>query len=331
MVWYMAVMTVVSMPRKEWRLLARDISFYVSGGSDAAQTMNKPGHWTYPLDWSYQLKRPDDYFLPCDDEGIPLRDLPGRIERQYLPSRIAAYALANWNEHVVDGSEMSRQRFLSCCNWFASQPEGAFRHEFMLVGMEAGWLSCIAQGEGISVLVRGYKLTGESYFAEAAIRAAAWLSHPVEGGGLLDHLPDGYPFLEEYPLTQYRHVLNGCLYATVGLDDLVLAGLDRTGEFTELRDGVVSGIAANLPRWEIGNWTTYDFRANFEDDNPPNPNTLTYQNVHWILLDHLGHRLNKDELLAAALRWRNASASTTQRLKALFGKIAYRFSHGYGT
>jgi hypothetical protein len=318
------------MPRKEYRLLAQDIRFFLLGGSDAARAAPVQGRDVYPLDWSFQLDRPSDYFEPFDAAGVPLRDLPGAIERQYLPSRIAAYALANWNRWAADNSTVARERFLASCNWFAGQEEGAFRHDFSLVGMSPGWLSCIAQGEGVSVLVRGLALTGDERMANAARKAADWLGRSVAEGGLLAHLPDGGAFLEEYPGTQYRHVLNGCLYALVGLDDLVAAGLDPSGTAAALRDDVIASIERNLPSWEIGDWTTYDFRSSHASMARANPNTLTYQTVHWILLDYLAVRLDRPLLAAAAGRWKAAGESFTQRAKALGGKLAYRLGHGYG-
>ena len=318
------------MPRKEYRLLAQDIRFFLLGGSDAAPAATVEGRHVYPLDWSFQLDRPADYFEPFDEEGVPLRDLPGAIERQYLPSRIAAYALANWNRWAEKQSPVARTRFEASCGWFAAQPHGAFRHDFPLAGMEAGWLSCIAQGEGVSVLVRGFALSGDERMANAARAAAGWLEKPVGDGGLLDHLPDGGPCLEEYPGTQYRHVLHGCLYAVVGLDDLVAAGLDLSGSAARLRDEILAAIERNLASWEIGDWTTYDFRPPEARAERANPNTLTYQAVHWILLHHLAVRLERPALAAAAARWRAAAGSFAARAKALSGKLAYRFSHGYG-
>ena len=321
---------VSTVPRKEYRLLAQDVRFFLFGGSDAAPAVLIDGAHIYPLDWSFQLDRPADYFEPFDDAGVPLRDLPGAIDRQYLPSRIAAYALANWNRWAASHSPVARERFEASCGWFAAQPDGAFRHDFALAGMPPGWLSCIAQGEGISVLVRGYSLSGDAALADQARAAARWLETAVAEGGLRDQLPDGGPFLEEYPGTQYRHVLNGCLYALVGLDDLASAGLDPSGAAVRLRDGVLASIERNLASWEIGDWTTYDFRPPAKRGERANPNTLTYQAVHWILLHHLATRCDRPALATAAARWRAAAGSFAARANALRGKLAYRLGHGYG-
>jgi heparosan-N-sulfate-glucuronate 5-epimerase len=319
------------MPRKEWRLLARDLSFYATGRSDCAAADWTRDNWLYPLDWGYQLDRPDDYFTPFDGDGLPMREIPGAIPKTYLPSRIAAYALANWNR--LDRDATARARFLNCADWFAVQPGGAFRHDFPLVGMDAGWLSCIAQGEAMSVLVRAYRLTTEARFAEASRAAAVWLHRPVGDGGVLDHLSDGHMFVEEYPGSPYRHVLNGCLYALTGLSDQVRAGLDDDGADAGLLNAVLDSISVHLDRWVVAGWTTYDYQS---DDQraagvPGNPNTLTYQTLHWILLDHLGRMHERPKLVDAAAQWRRSAGSLPRRIGALVNKLRYRLHHGYRT
>lgn len=319
------------MPRKELRLLARDLWFFATGGADCAPSDWRREGSLYPLDWGYQLDRPSDYFEPFDQSGLPMREIEGTIPRTYLPSRIAAYALANWNRRESGANKQTTDRFLTCAEWFAVQPDGAFRYQFPLVGMKPGWLSCIGQGEGISVLVRAHWLTRDPRFSRAAEQAAAWLHRPLVDGGLLDRLPDGSAFLEEYPGTQYRHVLNGCLYGLVGLADLATFDLDDAGEHGALCDSVIDALAHNLARWELGRgWTTYDFQSADPDGAAPaNPNTLTYQTLVWILLDYLATVRDRSGLSATAQEWRAATARPSARFSALKAKIRYRLSHGY--
>lgn len=316
-------------PRKEMSLLVRDLGFYLTGKADlcAADWQRDPK--LYPIDCGYQLERADDYFAPYDPEGIPMRDLPGGLGLEYLPSRIAAYGFANWNRlRAFPDEDRYRDSFMKSANWFACQPSGRFEHHFPLVGLSPPWLSCIAQGEGISVLTRAYRETGLDLYASQACSAAEPFFVSAEQGGLLDHLPDGRPFLEEYPCTIYSHVLNGCLYAIVGMCDLVDAQLDRNDRVFNLCNDVIAAIEVNIGRWQIRNWTTYDF-ADAEVSRTLNLSTMTYQTVHWILLDYIGQRRGRPLLVAAAQRWKNATESLSARLRALAGKVAFRMDHGY--
>lgn len=319
------------MPLKELSLVARDIAFYATGAADVA-----PSDWAnddrlYPLDWGYQLDRPRDYYSPIDAAGVPMRELPAGLGLTYLPSRIAGYACANYNRYCEQpGEERFRLGFMNALTWMLAQPDGLFWQKFDLLSLRSPWLTCINQGECASVLVRGYRLTGDYRMADHALSALEPMFVSVANGGLQATLPDGSLFLEEYPGTQYRHVLNGCLYALVGLQDVVQAGLDRNGRAAALRDAILDGIERNLDGWQHGNWTTYDFRDRSGVGSArPNPNTLTYQTLQWVLVDYLGRKLDRPVLVEAAARWRGAASSILVRSNALLGKLRYRLGHGY--
>lgn len=317
------------MPRKELGLLWRDIGFLLTGEADVAEADWRRNPLLYPLDWGYQLDRPAEYFSPLDDAGLPMRTLPAGLGTVYLPSRIAGFACGHWNRFQAGGDPEHRRQFLLAADWFAKQSEGAFYQSFDLIGIKAPWLTCINQGEGVSVLVRAWRETGAPHYGVQARLAARWLDLAVADGGLREPLPSGHPFLEEYPGTVYRHVLNGCLYALVGLSDLVDAELDEAGRYGTLLNAVADGIEQELPAWEVGNWTTYSYRAESERRLPPNPNTMTYQALQAILIGYLGTKLGRPRLLDAGRRWRRAQKSMISRTGALAGKVYFRLAHGY--
>lgn len=315
------------MPRKEWRLLARDVTFYVTGAADVGPADVTRDPWLNPLDWSYQLDRASEYFSPLDDSGIPVRDFGGAIGIHYLPSRIAGFGLANWNRWREFGSDDSRAAFFAVAEWFMEKSDGLYRHDFPVAGLKPGWLSCIAQGEAASVLARAYQATGEVRFRDRAVLAVAPFEAAVSDNGLLDYLPDGSPFLEEYPGTIYRHVLNGCLYAVVGLHDVVRCFDTPPDPIVSRRDSVVSAIADNISGWSVGNWTSYDFNIN--PGVRRNPNTMTYHRLQAVLLDYIGGFSGRAELLEAARVWHRSARSPIERIKSVYGKFVYRFSNGY--
>lgn len=315
------------MPRKEWQLLARDIVFYVTGAADVGAAEVKRDPWLNPLDWSFQLDRVSEYFSPQDEHGIPVRDFGGTIGVQYLPSRIAGFGLANWNRWREFADEDARVAFFEVAEWFMGKPDGLYRHDFPVAGLESGWLSCIAQGEAASVLARAYHATGDIRYRSMAVLAVAPFEISVAKQGLLDHLPDGSPFLEEYPCSIYRHVLNGCLYAVVGLHDVIRCFETPPTEIVSRRDTVVSAIADNIDGWSVGNWTSYDF--NTGPGARRNPNTMTYHRLQAILLDYIGEFSGRPELIAAARAWHISARSPIERLKSVYGKLAYRFLSGY--
>ncbi|MGZ8490702.1 MAG: D-glucuronyl C5-epimerase family protein [Gemmatirosa sp.] len=312
------------MPRKEWTLLFRDLSFYLTGSADVSAGDWHAQEWAYPADWSYQLEREDEYFAPKDADGIPLRDFPAPIGPRYLPSRIASYALGHWNAWLRTRSSRNRLEFVRAADWFLhASRDGRYEHDIPVAGKTEPWLSCIAQGEAASVLARAYHLTGDTSYLSGARAAVYWLLAAEESGGLRSRLPDGGPFLEEYPGTIYRHVLNGCLYAAIGIHDLVRADPEATEARTFLA-ALIDSIGRNVHVWDVRGWSTYDYP--FAQGSARNLNTMTYQVLQAVLLRYLGEISGDTRLSEVADRWDAATRRLTRRLGALRGKLAYRLA-----
>jgi heparosan-N-sulfate-glucuronate 5-epimerase len=311
------------MPLKEWRLLARDVSFYVSGSADVSAADWHAEPWVYPTEWAYQLDRESEYFLPKDADGIPVRAFRMPIGVQYLPSRIAAYGIAHWNRWLTRGSQSSLAEFQRVARWLTTaHVDGKYEHAFPLAGMPAGWISCIAQGEALSLLARAYQHSRDGSYLQLADRVAGWLLLPVEQGGLRSRLPDGSPFLEEYPGTEYRHVLNGCLYAAVGIGDLLRSEPDARPELRAFFSSLIGAIAGNIEAWDVDGWSTYDYAV--QQGRPRNLNTMTYQIVQSVLLRYLADVSGDDRLRSVSTRWSDAADRLPKRIGALGGKLTYR-------
>lgn len=306
--------------RKAWSLILEDLGGYVTGRPlvGISDTLKDP--WAYPTEWSRTLKRVDHYFGPFDPAGTPLWRVGEELH--YNPSRIAGFALALWNVRDDWASNDGRRKFMACADWFASQDRARFEYRFDGAGLKAPWLSCIAQGQGISVLVRAWLLTGLDAYLDQASLATTWLLRPVSEGGLLDYLPDGSWFFEEYP-GSYPHVLNGCLHALVGLDDLArVRPLDP--DASEAVSQVKGALSANLAAWDIGGWSTYDFAPG---RRAANLNTVNYHAVHIALLAHVAG--DSPLLNGYADAWRGTLVNPGSRLIAMLRKIRYRIAESW--
>ena len=111
-----------------------------------------------------------------DAAGIPQLDYRGKIGRQYNPIAIAQYGLGNYNLFRRSGSAECREKFLQVADWLVlhleKNPQGlaVWNHHFdweYRDTLRAPWYSALAQGQGISVLVRAHQLAKKS----PAIRA----------------------------------------------------------------------------------------------------------------------------------------------------------------
>lgn len=303
--------------RKAWSLILEDVRSFITGRAVVGISDTEADPWAYPTEWSRTLRRADYYFGPFDTSGTP-QWLVGDV-LHYNPSRIAGYALALWNVRDDWAAGGGRRAFMACADWFAAQPEARFEYRFAGAGLEPPWLSCIAQGQGASVLVRAFLLTDQRTYLDRAIAATKWLIKPVADGGLLDSLPDGSLFFEEYP-GSYPHVLNGCLHALVGLEDL-----DRVGslppEVKAIGMEVLEGVSANLSAWDVDGWSTYDFAP---EVRRANLNTVNYHAAHIALLVDLAKRSGDPVMTVYAEKWRKSLSNPLQRMSALKRKIEYR-------
>src|ERR1700730_10384506 len=135
-----------------------------------------------------------DYDGAFDSAGIPQLDYRGKIGRQYNPIAIAQYGLGNYNFFRRTGDGAGRKKFLLVAEWLRTHleknPQGlpVWNHYFdweYRDTLRAPWYSALAQGQGISMLVRAHKESGDIRYIEAAKLALASFFKPVTDGGVI--------------------------------------------------------------------------------------------------------------------------------------------------
>jgi hypothetical protein len=273
----------------------------------------------YPLNLKFTLENSNFYYPLKDPLGIPVKQY--KIAGiQYNPTRISAFALAHFNRYLSNGDKNSRDIFLNMADWFLQAEDGLWKYNFDWGDLKAPWISCMAQGEGISVLVRAHLLTENSKYLDQAFRATYPFSLSVENGGVRSKIDGKWDFLEEYPSKRPSHTLNGFLYALVGIKDLIDIEPDiesQTG-FSEL----IATLSNQWSLWDLSTWSAYDLqrspsgRANFA--------TVSYHKIHIALMRYLGTELSEPQLQKCSNKWLGDYMSLPKRVRALWGKISYR-------
>lgn len=104
--------------------------------------------------------------------------------------------------------------------------------------LSAGWYSAMAQGQAMSLLCRAYSRTGKEEYLEAAKKAAIILSTPSSHGGVKAKFAGKFDWYEEYPTQPPSFVLNGFIYALIGLYDVYTLTKDQLAGRL-YRDGMV--------------------------------------------------------------------------------------------
>ncbi|NWI57084.1 GLCE epimerase, partial [Calyptomena viridis] len=146
--------------------------------------------------------------------------------------------------------------------------------------LDPGWYSAMAQGQAMSTLVRAYLLTREPAFLGAALRATAPFKLPAEQHGVKAVFMGRHDWYEEYPTSPSSFVLNGFMYALIGLYDLKETAGEKLGrEARLLYERGMESLKAMLPLYDTGSGTIYDLR-HFMLGTAPNLARWDYHTTH---------------------------------------------------
>lgn len=277
----------------------------------------------YWIDLTFTLD--DGSFRVFDPSGVPIR-IYRDVGQRYNPTRIAGFALASWNAFLQKGERRYRDAFLRQANWFVKNVRVrgnalVWEYDFDWGFLRAPWISCMAQGEALSVLTRAFLLTGDRKYADTAEKAIRILCVQVEEGGVLGAYKDGSPCLEEYP-HPYRqsHVLNGFIFALLGMYDFI--ALLNNKEYEPFFRECINSLARNLWRYDTGYWSRYDLM-----EDGINLSTFRYHDLHIAQLRALHYLTSVDVFDEFAIRWDGYRKRLSNRMRAFLGKVCYRIRH----
>lgn len=253
----------------------------------------------YPVDMFPLL---DLSFSTLDEAGVPYNAPVGAISAAYHPTSIAQYALARWNAYLVDGRNEHKEAFLTQACWLLaheshlSNDASGWPISFALRDYHAPrlWLSALAQGNAISVLVRAYQLTSEEKFLQAARRAVRTFELDILDGGVNASLGEDGVFFEEVAVYPAAHILSGHILALFGLYDYVSFTKDRRIE--ALIQRAITTLHTLIDAFDTGYWTRYDLLHQ-------RLATWLYHSLHVTLLEVLARYSGCEHCTTLAKRW----------------------------
>ena len=272
----------------------------------------------YPIDLEFTLEKESFYYSPKDVDGIPCKVYTS-VGEHYNPTRIAAYGLANFNRYLLENKKESKEKFIKCANWFLSKKSAKYEYLFNWGPLKSPWISCMSQGEAASVLVRAYILTKKISYLSHAEKSLEPFFYSIASGGVQSTLNDGSIFLEEYPSKWPSHVLNGFMYALIGLSDYI--DISKSKKHQLLFDKLIFSLDKNIHLWVHGKWTLYDDPSCSGGKNFCTP---SYHNLQITQLTWLANRTNSIKIKVFTNSLKNGLSSLSTRLFALVGKIYYR-------
>lgn len=271
-----------------------------------------------------------DYAGEHDEAGIPLLDYRGRIGPQYNPIAIAQWGLGNYNRFCQSADYVSRKKFLAASDWLCVHLEQnshgvwVWNHDFdweYRTPLKAPWYSGLAQGQGISLLLRAYRETGSAAYLHAADRAFGSFLKSTDQGGVTLTDEHGNTWFEEYIVSPPTHILNGFIWAAWGVYDYFLATRSETAK--DLFDKAVQTMRSNLHLYDLGFWSLYEQSGTLL----PMVASSFYHRLHVVQL-RVMHRLTGEPLFARfADKWQSYGQSRAKRTRALCCKTAFKLCY----
>ena len=225
-----------------------------------------------------------------DENGIPINktyvDVTDK-EYVYFPISIGQLGLAIFHTYLKTGSENDKERFLKFADWYAD-PENYDESE--LLGIRwltevslpqyknpGPWQSAFSQSRGISVLLRGYQLTGDERYRATAEKALTPFEASYDRGGVTANTQWG-PFYEEYTSNVPILVLNGMIFALCGIADFMRV-FPKHEQANRLFNEGIKTLESILPEFDMGFWSKYNLcKAEWYPD--VDPATIQYQRLH---------------------------------------------------
>ena len=270
------------------------------------------------------------YRGPFDPDGIPLLDYRGDIGRQYNPIAVAQYGLARFNAWTDTAGSADHTAWIAAADWLerTMRPNGhgvrVWMHDFdwpYRQWLRAPWYSGLAQGNGLSLLVRAAITTGEPKYVDAAHLAFDPLRRGVAEGGVLVTDARRDIWIEEYIVDPPTHILNGFIWALWGVYDY--ARWSRRSDACLIWEACVATLVKRLADFDTGWWSLYESR----DGSREMLASRYYHTLHITQLRVMYRLTGIDAFSARADRFQTYLDRPSHRALAFGSKAIFKLRH----
>lgn len=174
-------------------------------------------------------------------------------EEIYFSIGIFQYGLAAYDLFLKTGEETYKNKLIACADWAVDnqQNDGSWV-TFSYENPEHPY-SSMAQGEGISMLIRAYIVTENERYMSATKKAKEFMLKPILDGGTANY-KDNDVYL--YECTHDPLILNGWIFSLWGLYDYCKYISDDGAK--ETLKATLNSLKRKLPEFDIKYWSKYD-------------------------------------------------------------------------
>lgn len=187
----------------------------------------------------------------CPGNELPFSQIDGNT-RIHFSIAIFQYGLAAYDLYLINKDFAMLDKLKAVAEWAVNEQQEDGGWKTFTYKRPDQLYSAMAQGEGISMLIRAYLVLKDERFLDAAKKAKDFMLKPVNEGGTTVY--DDGVYLYEYlnaPL-----VLNGWIFSAWGLYDY--AKFFRDKEVWDLWNRTVDSMVKRLPCYDHGDWSLYN-------------------------------------------------------------------------
>lgn len=209
--------------------------------------------------------------LVWGSDNVPMVPAPDGTYH-YSPVTVAQFALYH-HSNFLRGAPLHPGFWAAIDRLISLQDEtGAFRYDFALGDLPAGFSSSLAQGQALSLFARAYQIRPEQRFLNAGDAAMEYMVTHISEGGVRDDLTwlnpslNRYVFFQEWLLTPSTYTLNGFILTILGLYEWAKfgEGIGRIEASHRMAsayfDLCIETIVHLLPYYDIGGFSTYNLQ-----------------------------------------------------------------------
>ena len=174
-------------------------------------------------------------------------------EEIYFSIGIFQYGLAAYDLFLTTNDEIYRNKLIACANWAVEnqQDDGSW-DTFTFENPEHPY-SSMAQGEGISMLIRAHVITKDEKYIAAVHKAKDFMLKPIEDGGTTNYQgKDVYL----YECTHDPLILNGWIFSLWGLYDYSKYIPDSAVQM--VLQATLTSLKKKLPEFDMKYWSKYE-------------------------------------------------------------------------
>ncbi len=174
-------------------------------------------------------------------------------EEIYFSIGVFQYGLAAYDLYLKTNEEKYKEKLLACSDWAVkNQQEDGGWVTFAFENPQHPY-SSMAQGEGVSMLIRAYIVTNDEKYLKALRLAKEFMLKPIEDGGTTRYIGNDI-FL--YECTHDPLILNGWIFSLWGIYDYCKFTKDK--DVAKVLEITLNSLKNKLPQFDIKYWSMYE-------------------------------------------------------------------------